>query len=241
MIKFKIIANFTHKGVVYSLNEEKIDWMWKELFTQWAKGSSWFPESSKPIILDMLELYKKTGFDIEKIPSHLFYVWIKEILRFRTVAVSYYNYGGGEEGLSAKQKVDTLLAYYMWNHLYLSMLKSGSKEQLIQLTKDLKIVEWHKIILPPEESEKATVYFLRAASGYEISLESTEENVVNRNESEKMKQFLEVVEPNFFTTIYDIFDFYFFGLIIFFFYFFFKFLNKLFIKLKNNNVWRKFF
>jgi hypothetical protein len=65
----------------------------------------------------------------------------------------------------------------------------------------------------------------------------------NNKESQKMKQFFEVVEPNFFTILYDIsgFNFYFFGfnfyffdliflfffLIIFFYFFFFKFLNKL--------------
>jgi hypothetical protein len=73
----------------------------------------------------------------------------------------------------------------------------------------------------------------------------------NNKKSEKMKQFSEVVEPNFFTILSDIFDFnfYFFGfnfyfldliflfsfLIIFFYFFFFKFLNKLFTKLKSNN------
>jgi hypothetical protein len=140
-----------------------------------------------------------------------------------------------------------LLQYYMWDLLNTTLSKGLTKEQLIHLNNDPLFLKWSEATLTPVEFDIGTAYFLRVASGYEVPIA---ENLNNNKESEKMKQFLEVVEPNFFTILYDIFGFnfyfldfifLFFFLIIFFYFFIFKFLNKLFTKLKSNNFWKKFF
>jgi hypothetical protein len=84
-------------------------------------------------------------------------------------------------------------------------------------------------------------YFVRLGSGQEFS----SENQQNNEQPEKMKQFVEILELNFFNNMYIIFDFYFLGLIFLFFMvltvvivWFSKFVNKLFNNLKiNKNLW----
>jgi len=86
-----------------------------------------------------------------------------------------------------------------------------------------------KIVIPEKSSyKKESICF---DERYFSEKNASPKEVPNK-ELEKMNQFLEVVEPNFFIILYDIFDliFLFFFLIIFFCFFFFKFLNKLFNK-----------
>jgi hypothetical protein len=86
-----------------------------------------------------------------------------------------------------------------------------------------------KIVIPEKSSyEKESICF---DERYFSEKNASPKEVPNK-ELEKMNQVLEVVEPNFFIILYDIFDLIllFFFLIIFFYFFFFKFLNKLFNK-----------
>jgi len=248
-----MVVTVKHNGVEYTLNKKKIQTMWKDLFKSWAQDTPWVPEKSKLIFQDMLAMYEKNNLDITKIPPDTLYIWVRETLRMRANALSYYR-DDSRKKLPVEDQLDILLQYYMWDLLNKTLSKGLTKEQLIHLNNDPSFLKWSKATLTPVELDIGTVYFFRVASGYEVPIA---ENFNNNKESEKMKQFLEVVEPNFFTILYDIFDFnfYFFGfnfyfldliflfsfLIIFFYFFFFKFLNKLFTKLKSNNFWKKFF
>jgi hypothetical protein len=67
--------------------------------------------------------------------------------------------------------------------------------------------------LSDKEYQIGMEYFVRLASDPEIS----SENQKNDEQPEKMKQFVEIFELNFFNNMYIIFDFYFLGLIFLFF------------------------
>ena len=186
-------------------------------------------------------------------------LWIKEILRFRSMSVARYRHDSGKR-LSFEERLDIFFEYYISNSLYIYLIKDLNEEELIRLNKDPLVLKWSKDRLTPEEFDTALKTFLTGVSHFFLELplvkHSSPKKVVdidlennsylglyNNKKSEKMKQFSEVVEPNFFTILSDIFDFnfYFFGfnfyfldliflfsfLIIFFYFFFFKFLNKL--------------
>ena len=173
-------------------------------------------------------------------------LWIKEILRFRAMSVARYRHDS-EKRLSFEERLDIFFQYYISNRLYIQLIKDATEEELIRLNKDPLVLKWSKETLTPKEFDTAIVDFLIGVSHYnwlQGPVDLTGDLHLNNNkESQKMKQFFEVVEPNFFTILYDIsgFNFYFFGfnfyffdliflfffLIIFFYFFFFKFLNKL--------------
>jgi len=198
-------------GVEYNLIQKKLKFIWVNFFQYWIELPS-MPAQAKGVLQSMLKFYESDLFDVTKLDAATASYWFIEALRFR-----YLTQLAHKEGLKGKFSTPDILEnlshYYMWDYLVNKLQGRLSHEQLVFLEKNKEIMRWYQTKLSDKEYQIGMEYFVRLASDPEIS----SENQKNDEQPEKMKQFVEIFELNFFNNMYIIFDFYFFGLIFLFF------------------------
>jgi hypothetical protein len=198
-------------GVEYNLIQKKLKLIWVNFFQYWIELPS-MPAQAKGVLQSMLKFYESDLFDVTKLDAATASYWFIEALRFR-----YLTQLAHKEGLKGKFSTSDILEnlshYYMWDYLVNKLQGRLSQEQLVFLEKNKEIMRWYQTKLSDKEYQIGMEYFVRLASDPEIS----SENQKNDEQPEKMKQFVEIFELNFFNNMYIIFDFYFLGLIFLFF------------------------
>lgn len=205
--------------------------MWLELFRFWLENVQGVPESSKPILNSIRTTYDKNPSVFNQLDPDIAALWVKEILRFRYMAMLFFR-DARESKAPSEELLDLLLMYVMWDMLTEILTDFLTEKQIKVLASDKEVMYWVNTGLSSEYRNIGKEYFNRLASGYELENVDPVNELQNKPpQPEKMKQFFEVFETNFFNTYYDIFDFYFLGLIFLILvvgiFIFFKFLKKL--------------
>ena len=221
-------------GVEFKLKQAKIKSMWVDFFDYWINLPG-MPVQAQGVLRGMLKFYESDLFDVAKLDADTASSWFVEALRFRYLTQLSYKEGLKEKS-STIDKLEALLHYYMWDYLVNRLQGRLSHQQLVLLEKNKEILKWYQTKLSDKDHQIGMEYFVRLGSGQEISSENQQKD----EQPEKMKQFVDILELNFFNNMYIFFDLYLFGfifliltIVIIFFHTFFK-------KLKiNKNLWWK--
>jgi hypothetical protein len=221
-------------GVEFKLKQAKIKRMWVDFFDYWINLPG-MPAQAQSVLRGMLKFYESDLFDVAKLDADTASSWFVEALRFRYLTQLSYKEGLKEKS-STFDKLEALLHYYMWDYLVNRLQGRLSHQQLVLLERNKEILNWYQTKLSDKDHQIGMEYFVRLGSGQEISSENQQKD----EQPEKMKQFVDILELNFFNNMYIFFDFYLFGFIFLILtiviIFFRTFLKKLKI---NKNLWWK--